>query len=58
VPSGNFGNICAGLLAHRTGLPVQHFIAASNANDVVHQYLETENYATKHPCKPSQMQWM
>lgn len=47
VPSGNFGNICAGLLAHRSGLPVQHFIAACNANDVVHQYLETEKYATK-----------
>jgi threonine synthase len=48
VPSGNFGNICAGLLAHRSGLPVKHFIASCNANDVVHQYLETENYATKH----------
>ena len=47
VPSGNFGNICAGLLAHRSGLPVKHFIAACNANDVVHQYLETENYTTK-----------
>lgn len=47
VPSGNFGNICAGLLAHRSGLPVQHFIAACNANDVVHQYLKTENYTTK-----------
>src|SRR5688500_9464607 len=35
VPSGNFGNICAGLLAYRSGLPVQHFIAACNANDVV-----------------------
>ena len=47
VPSGNFGNICAGLLAHRSGLPVQHFIAACNANDVVHQYLETEVYTPK-----------
>lgn len=47
VPSGNFGNICAGLLAHRSGLPVQHFIAACNANDIVHQYLETEKYATR-----------
>ena len=44
VPSGNFGNICAGLLAHRSGLPVSHFIAACNANDVVTKYLETENY--------------
>lgn len=47
VPSGNFGNICAGLLAHRSGLPVKHFIAACNANDVVTQYLETGNYIPK-----------
>ncbi|HVS98543.1 MAG TPA: threonine synthase [Puia sp.] len=44
VPSGNFGNICAGLLAHRSGLPVKHFIAACNANDVIPQYLETGDY--------------
>lgn len=42
VPSGNFGNICAGLLAYLRGLPVDHFIAACNANDVVPQYLKTE----------------
>jgi threonine synthase len=47
VPSGNFGNICAGLLAHRSGLPVYHFIAACNANDVVHEYLETGHYSSK-----------
>ena len=47
VPSGNFGNICAGLLAHHSGLPVQHFIAACNANDVVYNYLETEKYTPK-----------
>jgi threonine synthase len=47
VPSGNFGNICAGLLAHFSGLPVKHFIAACNANDVVHQYLKSENYLPK-----------
>ena len=44
VPSGNFGNICAGLLAHRSGLPVQHFIAACNANDTVSGYLATGDY--------------
>lgn len=49
VPSGNFGNICAGLLAHRSGLPVSHFIAACNANDVVTDYLETGKY---NPAKP------
>ncbi|HET8855102.1 MAG TPA: threonine synthase [Salinimicrobium sp.] len=39
VPSGNFGNICAGLLAAEMGLPVQHFLAANNSNDVVTRYL-------------------
>lgn len=47
VPSGNFGNICAGLLAHRSGLPVKHFIAACNANDVVTHYLEEGKYQPK-----------
>ena len=47
VPSGNFGNICAGLLAKCSGLPVQHFIAACNANDVVTDYLETGDYIPK-----------
>ena len=39
VPSGNFGNICAGLLAHASGLPVRKFIAACNANDVIPQFM-------------------
>jgi threonine synthase len=47
VPSGNFGNICAGILANASGLPVQHFIAACNANDVVPQFLQTNNYIPK-----------
>ncbi|MEO6814932.1 MAG: threonine synthase, partial [Ginsengibacter sp.] len=47
VPSGNFGNICAGLLAHRSGLPVKHFVAACNANDVVTEYLKTKDYSPK-----------
>ena len=47
VPSGNFGNICAGLLAHRSGLPVSHFIAACNENNVVTEYLETGSYVPK-----------
>lgn len=47
VPSGNFGNICAGILAHVSGLPVKHFIAACNANDIVPIYMETELYAPK-----------
>ncbi len=44
VPSGNFGNICAGLLANRSGLPVDHFVAACNVNDVVTRYLVSGNY--------------
>ena len=47
VPSGNFGNICAGMLAHFSGMPVQHFIAACNANNVVPEFLRTENYLPK-----------
>jgi threonine synthase len=48
VPSGNFGNICAGLLAMKSGLPIKHFIAACNANDVVPQYMLTHQYEVKH----------
>ena len=44
VPSGNFGNIAAGLLAYRTGLPVKHFVAASNANDVVPRFFQNGKY--------------
>ncbi len=47
VPSGNFGNICAGLLANASGLPVQHFIAACNANDVIPKFLETNIFENK-----------
>jgi len=47
VPSGNFGNICAGLLAQRSGLPIQHFIAACNVNDTVPEFLRTGNYQPK-----------
>lgn len=39
VPSGNFGNLCAGLVAYQSGLPIHHFIAACNVNDGVVQYL-------------------
>ncbi len=44
VPSGNFGNICAGLLAYHSGLPVKHFIAACNINAVIPNYLKTGVY--------------
>ena len=47
VPSGNFGNLGAGLLAWKMGLPVERFIAATNANDVVPQFLETGVYEAK-----------
>jgi len=47
VPSGNFGNICAAILAHASGLPAQHFIAACNVNDTVPEFLKTGNYQAK-----------
>ena len=47
IPSGNFGNLTAGLLAKRMGLPVHAFIAATNANDVVPQYLKTGDYQSR-----------
>lgn len=47
VPSGNFGNICAGLLAQQSGLPIKYFIAACNANDTVPDFLRTGNYLSK-----------
>jgi len=47
VPSGNFGNICAGILAMQSGLPVKHFIAACNANDIVTEYLHSQQLKPK-----------
>ncbi|AJR04197.1 threonine synthase [Siansivirga zeaxanthinifaciens] len=47
VPSGNFGNICAGMMAQQLGLPIQHFIASNNANNVVTRYLISRLYEVK-----------
>ena len=47
VPSGNFGNLTGGILAQRLGLPIKHFIAATNANDVVPQYLASNNFVPR-----------
>ncbi len=47
VPSGNFGNLCAGLLAYACGLPVDHFIAACNANDAVYDYIQSGIFGAK-----------
>ena len=47
VPSGNFGNICAGMVAQKLGLPIKHFIASNNANNVVTNYLRTQTYNPK-----------
>ena len=44
VPSGNFGNICAGMVAQKLGFPIEHFIASNNANNVVTRFLETNTY--------------
>ncbi|MFK7833492.1 MAG: threonine synthase [Winogradskyella sp.] len=47
IPSGNFGNICAGMVAQKLGLPVKQFIAANNANDTVVNYMTTKIYDPK-----------
>lgn len=47
VPSGNFGNLTAGLFAHRMGLPIKRFIAANNRNDVFLEYLHTGVYTPR-----------
>ncbi|RXJ51315.1 threonine synthase [Gelidibacter gilvus] len=47
VPSGNFGNICAGMMAQQLGLPIHHFVAANNENNVVTEYLTTKLYQPK-----------
>lgn len=47
VPSGNFGNLTAGLFAYKMGLPVEHFIASTNLNKVVPDFLETGTYTAK-----------
>ena len=47
VPSGNFGNICAGMLAKKIGLPIDHFIASNNENNVVTRFLESKEYEPK-----------
>lgn len=44
VPSGNFGNLTGGILALRMGLPVKHFVASTNANDIVPRYLRTRSF--------------
>lgn len=45
VPSGNFGNICAGMVAHLMGMPVQHFVAAVNSNTTIPRFMQTGAYA-------------
>lgn len=47
IPSGNFGNICAGMMAQQLGMPVKQFVAATNANDIVPEYLENGKYSPK-----------
>ena len=52
IPSGNFGNLTAGLLAQRLGLEVERFVAATNINKVVPEYLESGDYAPR-PSEPT-----
>lgn len=51
VPSGNFGNVTAGLIAAETGLPAGQFIAVTNVNDIVPQYLKTGSFEPRPSCK-------
>ena len=44
VPSGNFGNLCAGMLAKKMGLPINHFIASTNENDTIPKFMKTGKY--------------
>ena len=46
-PSGNFGNICAGIIAKKLGLPIKHFVASTNVNDTVPRFLEEGLYDPK-----------
>ena len=47
VPSGNFGNICAGIMAQKLGLPIKHFVASTNVNDTVPNFMKEGNYEPK-----------
>lgn len=47
VPSGNFGNICAGMVAQKLGMPVKRFVAATNVNDTVPEFMKTGAYLPK-----------
>jgi threonine synthase len=71
TPSGNFGNLTAGLLAKRAGLPIDRFVAATNANDVVPEYLDTGTFTPRpsvatlanamdvgHPSNFERMMWL
>jgi threonine synthase len=71
TPSGNFGNLTAGLIAKRSGLPLQRFVAATNANDIVPAYLATGRFEPRasvqtisnamdvgHPSNFERMSWL
>lgn len=47
VPSGNYGNLCAGLIAKKMGVPIAHFVASSNANSVVPEYLAGKEFTPR-----------
>ena len=47
VPSGNFGNICSGIVVKKMGVPIHHFIASTNSNDTVPRFMKTGSYLPK-----------
>ena len=57
VPSGNFGNLTAGLIAKALGLPVKRFIAATNANDTVPRYLKPASGSRTRQSRPCPTPW-
>ena len=57
TPSGNFGNLTAGLMAKRAGLPIARFVAATNVNDVVPEYLATGRFEPRPRCRRSPTRW-
>ncbi len=52
VPSGNFGNICSGMMAAAMGLPIQHFVASTNVNDTVPRFMTNGNDPSRTTPRP------
>jgi threonine synthase len=58
VPTGNFGNVYAGYAARQMGLPVSHFVIASNTNDILPRFFETGAMTMSESCRPTARAWI